>query len=112
MPSKTPKAEPAPPCGSPPNTGRLPLMNRSRQLATKACRLAGNAAFEKNFDHVQPPNEKITLRFGNFCLSFLSWLKLPASLWSKVSATPSTDSSALDRKSTRLNSSHLGISYA
>ena len=41
-------------------------------------------------DHVQPPNDQITLRPGLAALSLRSWLKLPRSGWSHVSATPST----------------------
>src|SRR5215217_3953431 len=90
-PSKTPNAEPGPPAGSPPICGRLPLMNRSRQEETKACRDAAvRAASEKYFEYVQPPIEMSTLSPGYLALSSLSWLKLPFSRWSQVSPTPST----------------------
>jgi len=48
-------------------------MNMSMQEETNAARLVDRAALEKNFDQVQPPREKLTRRFGYFCLSSLSW---------------------------------------
>jgi hypothetical protein len=95
MPSKTPAAEPGPPSIEP-SCGRLPLMNRSMQEATNALREAlVSAALEKNVDQVQPPIDSSTLRSGYRALSLRSWLKLPLSAWSGLSATPSTLSAAL-----------------
>src|SRR5690606_32028976 len=91
MPSKMPKAEPGPPCSSPPICGRLPLMYRSMQDATPAARFCGSAMLEKYFDQVQPPKEMYTFRCGYFALSCLSWLKLPARGASQVSAVPLTE---------------------
>ncbi len=65
------------------------------QDATKALREAGvSAASEKWVDQLQPPSEISTLRPGCLALSSRSWLKLPASGWSQVSATPSTEFAA------------------
>ena len=65
------------------------------QEATSACREAAvSAASEKNFEYVQPPIETCTDRFGYFALSSRSWLKLPFSGWSNVSATPLTEDAA------------------
>ncbi len=46
-------------------------------------------------DQVQPPKDQRTLMCGYLALSLRSWLKLPRSGWSQVSATPSTDSAAV-----------------
>src|SRR5438067_3080160 len=89
-PSKIPAATPAPPW-TPSCTGRLPLMNMSMQEDTNFLRDASVAATsEKYFEYVQPPSDSSTFRFECRDLSFLSWLKLPASGWLNVSATPST----------------------
>ena len=73
MPSKTPAAEAGPPCVSGASTGRLPLMNRSMQDATNACRDCGvSAASEKYFDQVKPPIDISTLSPGCRCFNFRS----------------------------------------
>src|SRR5882724_8124368 len=46
---------------------------------------------------------------GNFCRLFAAGL---SEIWSSATSAANHASQFLDRKSTRLNSSHLGISYA
>jgi hypothetical protein len=95
MPSKTPAAEPGPPDSPGPSDGRLPLMNMSTQEETNVARDAAvSAPSEKYFDHVQPPSDIMTLRFGCLALSLPNCPKLPLSGSPQVSATPSTLSSA------------------
>ena len=48
------------------------------------------AASPKPPDQVQPPKDHRIFRFGCSFLSLSSWLKLPRSGWSQVSALPST----------------------
>ncbi len=92
-PSKIPAAAPLPP--RPLVTGRSPLMYMSMQDFTNFCREASVlATSEKYLLYVQPPIDMRALSFGYLALTFLSWLKLPASGWSQVSPTPSTDSPA------------------
>ena len=71
-PSNTPAATPGPPL-PPSRIGRLPLMNRSMQDATNACRDCGvSAASEKYFDQVKPPIDISTLSPGCRCFNFRS----------------------------------------
>jgi len=53
------------------------------------------AASAKPPDQVQPPKDHSTLMCGYLALSWRSWLKLPRSGWSQVSACPLTDWSAV-----------------
>jgi len=70
-------------------------MNMSMQEATNARREAlVSAALEKKVDQVQPPSDSCTFRCGYLALSSRSWLKLPLSGCSGLSATPSTLSCA------------------
>ncbi|CAM5258471.1 hypothetical protein SCALM49S_04450 [Streptomyces californicus] len=70
-------------------------MYRSMQEETSALREAAvRTASEKWVDQLQPPSEIMTLRPGCLAFSSRSWLKLPASGWVSVSATPSTDPAA------------------
>ena len=64
-----------------------PRPGRSRTARTRP---GSAAAWPKPPDQVQPPKDQSTLMFGYFALSLRSWLKLPRSGWSQVSATPST----------------------
>jgi hypothetical protein len=48
------------------------------------------AAWPKPPDQVHPPNDQRILMSGYFFFSSRSWLMLPATGWSQVSAVPST----------------------